>query len=425
MSDAPVSTRLLNANVARVALAGLAVIAVAVAVTVPHDDTPARGTAVVLVDSTTSTVAPSTTTTAPSLSGPLRTPTATQPLRAWAGGDSLAAGPTWALGELLRTTGVVAPHIEFHVGTGLVNQSFFPWTEHLADVVAEQRPEVMFFMSGANDNQPIEGHQPGSPEWLAAYRSRVGAVMDVAKPIGARLLWAGMPPMKDPAFSGRMGVVNDVLRSEAASRSWVTYVDLWPTFSTPGSPGTFQAKLPGIDGDLKTLRADDGVHMNVSGSRVVAREWMKALVPLVTLPTPADGTPVAPFADPTDDPAIPAEVQQACHLFTRDEIQFAFGGPVGPPTPLRPYCRWTVGDKAWVALWVFPGKTWDDVAKRFKSIKVVGAKGPTPGAFFATNKQLYFGVDGVGYSLQWQDSGTWDDEHRDELVALAGVLANR
>ena len=63
-----------------------------------------------------------TTTTAPETGGPLplRTPSAKAPLRLWIGGDSLAAGPSWATFEAAQATGVVKPLAEYQVGTGIV-----------------------------------------------------------------------------------------------------------------------------------------------------------------------------------------------------------------------------------------------------------------------------------------------------------------
>src|SRR5439155_12082713 len=107
-----------------------------------------------------------TTTPAPTTTAPRATPTAAAPLRLWVGGDSLAAGPSWAVFEAARATGVVKPLAEYQVGTGLVRNEFWDWPKHMDAVVRARDPQMSVFMVGANDDQPIEvdGTSYGPPD---------------------------------------------------------------------------------------------------------------------------------------------------------------------------------------------------------------------------------------------------------------------
>ena len=49
--------------------------------------------------------------------------------------------------------------------------------------------------------------------------------------------------MGDQQFSDRMGVLDDIYRTEAASRPWIRYLDSRPVLSAPGSWGSCQGSL--------------------------------------------------------------------------------------------------------------------------------------------------------------------------------------
>ena len=72
------------------------------------------------------------------------------------GGDSLAAGPSWAVFVDAAATGVIKPQAEYQVGTGLVRNEFWDWPKHMDAVVRARDPQVSIFMVGANDDQGID-----------------------------------------------------------------------------------------------------------------------------------------------------------------------------------------------------------------------------------------------------------------------------
>jgi hypothetical protein len=221
---------------------------------------------------------------------PLLTPTAARPLRVWVGGDSLAAGPSWAIFEAARSTGVIQPLAEYQVGTGLVRNEYWDWHRHLDGVVRARDPQVVVFMVGANDDQSLAldgtSYRPPAPEWVAEYRRRVGALMDLLGSDGRRVVWIGMPPMRDAAYSESMGLIGDIMSEEASTRPAVTYVDAFAMFSAPGAPGAYAQSITDESGELTDVRLDDGIHLNVAGSQYLARRVMEQLGTFVTLPPP-------------------------------------------------------------------------------------------------------------------------------------------
>ena len=216
------------------------------------------------------------------------TPTAAKPLRLWVGGDSLAAGPSWAVFEAARATGVVKPLAEYQVGTGLVRNEFWDWPKHMDAVVRARDPQVSVFMVGANDDQPIDvdGTSYGPPDahWVAEYRRRIRQVMNTLTAGGRHLVWIGMPPMQDPAYSQSMGLLDQIMQKEATKHRRVQYVDAWVMFSAAGAPGTYAASVPDENGTLVNMRLDDGIHLNVEGSQRVARAVLAEIGKVATLP---------------------------------------------------------------------------------------------------------------------------------------------
>lgn len=204
---------------------------------------------------------------------PKRTASDADPLRLWVGGDSLAGGPSWAIGDRLATTSNVRTYREFHVGTGLNRPDFFDWHRHLAAEVDAYRPEAMVLMFGGNDTQPFtvdgKGITIDDPQWAEIYRQRVAAVLDVTARDGRPVVWVGLPPMKDAKLSKGVARVNEIVAKEVAAHPGAVFVDVWAMFSAPGKPGVYTDSIADGSGKPRSVRLD-GIHLNTDGSRVLA-----------------------------------------------------------------------------------------------------------------------------------------------------------
>ena len=198
---------------------------------------------------------------------PAATPAA--PLRLWVGGDSITQTFGTSLQRIALGTGVFTPTLDFHVSTGLARPDYYNWPEHLVKDVLPTNPQILVIMFGANDgqNMTLDGKalERGSEPWLAEYRRRVAATMDLLKsPNNDRItIWAGALPMGPGSKVRGMDQLNYIYWTEALNRPWIQYFDSWPFFSD--ADFQFQGNLPNADGVSRGMRQKDNVHLSTVG----------------------------------------------------------------------------------------------------------------------------------------------------------------
>ena len=200
----------------------------------------------------------------------LPAPTPTSPMKIWVGGDSITQTFGTSFQRIAQSTGIFTPTLDYHVSTGLARPEYFNWPEHLVKDVLPADPKILVIMFGANDGQNFldangKVLERYSEPWLAEYRRRVAATMDLLKsPDNQRLtIWCGPPPMGPGTKTHGMDQLNYVYWSEAQSRPWIQYFDTWPFFTD--SNFVFAANLPNADGVVRGMRQKDNVHLSTVG----------------------------------------------------------------------------------------------------------------------------------------------------------------
>ncbi len=202
-----------------------------------------------------------------------RTPTAEEPLRMAAYGESVGGGALLGIKLLTADRDDIKVRRFVKVASGLTRPDFFDWPAFLReDMEKRKRPfEAVALMFGANDGQDTvaDGGQLdfGSGSWKAMYADRVGAVMDYYLEHGVqKVYWAGMPRMGAKGFNDRMELMNGIYESEAEKRApRVEYIDTWTAVDAPAK--TYQARY----------RQDDGVHLTVDGGIKAAAAVMASV----------------------------------------------------------------------------------------------------------------------------------------------------
>ena len=144
----------------------------------------------------------------------------------------------------------------------------------------KDHPDAVVVFIGANDGFPFpadDGRQIkccGVP-WATVYANRVRQMMNTYRQAGAaRVYWLTLPFPRDKDRQEVARVVNAAISVAAQPwRSQVRVLDAVPIF-TPG--GVYRDAMD-VDGKEKIVRESDGIHLNETGSGVLA----DALIPLV------------------------------------------------------------------------------------------------------------------------------------------------
>lgn len=196
-------------------------------------------------------------------------------------GDSLIAG---SLGTALRRTLEKTPGVRvteaFQTATGLSRPELFDWTGLFPALLERDRPEVVIASLGANDGQDIrEGGkllEVGSAAWKAAYSSRVLSAMQTLAGGGRRVLWLGLPTMRDPVLNARARQLNQLFTVAASRVRGVEVLEVQMLLSGPD--GRYATFISGADGAYLRVRMDDGVHYTPAGARSISRwviDWLR------------------------------------------------------------------------------------------------------------------------------------------------------
>ena len=209
----------------------------------------------------------------------VRAPSPAQPLRLWVAGDSLAIRFGESLSRRALDTGVIEPHIDARISTGLARPDYFDWPGELVKVSEQDDPDIVVMMFGSNDSQGIadpvgEVYGAHTQGWEHEYRRRVAATLDIVAEPDRLVVWVGLPPMRDGSFSERLAEIDRIYREEAAAHPGVVYVDTWQLFSDAG--GGYVAYID-EGGEVAQVREPDGVHLTRAGGDRLADAVMASI----------------------------------------------------------------------------------------------------------------------------------------------------
>lgn len=167
-----------------------------------------------------------------------------------------------------------------HIGTGISKTDLLDWGKLSVAQVKKESPDAVVVFLGANEGFPMPG--PGGRPvaccgagWAAVYATRVRRVMDAYRRRGiGRVYWLLLPAQRD---SERQRVARTVdaaiVAAAAAYRAQVRVLDLRPLLT----PEDRYSDTATVGGREQIVREPDGVHLNPTGSELVARRVLAAL----------------------------------------------------------------------------------------------------------------------------------------------------
>ena len=203
----------------------------------------------------------------------IRTPTPSDKLRVAVIGDSLSQGLGPAIERWVNPS-VVRVLSLGRQSTGLSREDYFNWESGMRQIVDEFRPDLVFVMLGSNDAQAqISANGSAIPvntwEWVHGYRERAQQLVHEATRAGTRVVWVGIPVVKERQRWGFYRNVNEIYRETASSDPNSTYVDTWNAFQ--GRDGGYSAFVRNERGQLIEARAGDGVHFTPAGYAMLGK----------------------------------------------------------------------------------------------------------------------------------------------------------
>ncbi len=206
-------------------------------------------------------------------------PTAADPLRVLVIGDSIGIDLGQPLVADLSATGVATATLDGRIDTGLARPDYFNWPVELGVDLANDRPQLVVVMMGANDPQSLVGPDGsigyGSPGWSTAYGRRVRTFIDEAKAAGAHVLWVGMPPMAQSNLNAGMQVLDSVVQAQVSADPGSTYLASTDVLSD--GHGNYTAYLPDSSGAEVNIRTPDGIHLSPSGGERLSQAVLASL----------------------------------------------------------------------------------------------------------------------------------------------------
>ena len=181
-------------------------------------------------------------------------------------GDFEADGIAWGLDQTYASEPKIAIVDDANTNSGLVRDDVYDWNAELPKLLNQEKPDIVVVALGANDRQNMKiGNTRAPPHtdpWEQAYTQRIKSLADTLKVYGRPFFWAGAPPMRQSASSRDMTYLNGFFDS-AVSEAGGTFVDIWNGFTDDN--GAYISSGPDVDGQLRALRAGDGINFTRAG----------------------------------------------------------------------------------------------------------------------------------------------------------------
>ncbi len=181
-------------------------------------------------------------------------------------GDSLGDGIWAGLYRVFREDANVEVIKRSHVSTGFARTDSFDWNANLDGILRAEPVHIAVVMVGANDVQAIfadrHWYKLGTEKWRKIYGDRIDAFIRKLKEAHAAVYWVGLPIMRSEQNNQTMQLMNEIFR-EKAFINGVKFIDTWNAFADEF--GRYSAYGPDLTGQVRRLRAEDGVHFTIPG----------------------------------------------------------------------------------------------------------------------------------------------------------------
>src|ERR1700730_2156842 len=213
--------------------------------------------------------------------------------------------------------------------------------------------------------------------WVELYSKKIEEMIGVMKSKGVPVLWVGLPAVRGARATADMLFLDSLYR-DAAGKAGITYVDVWDGFVDEA--GRFLQQGPDFEGQIRRLRAYDGVYFTRPGARKLAHYVEREITRLlaarsapIELPTePATPDANAVRGQPAPRPLAGPIVPLVASSVGTDQL---LGGPGSRPAAVDALAARTLVKGEPLAP---PAGRADDFAWPRREIGREQAKGETP-----------------------------------------------
>lgn len=162
--------------------------------------------------------------------------------------------------------------------TGLTVRRYFDWPTKIREEATKRDIKAVVIFLGPNDPWDITEDKKRyvfpSQEWEDKYRARVVEVLQFAADRKMRIVWIGLPAMKNDRVRRGAVIQNRVFREECM-RFGFDYLDTEEFLGRLDQP--FNKYIPDEKKGQVLVRADDGTHFTPYGLRLIAGRLLSIL----------------------------------------------------------------------------------------------------------------------------------------------------
>ena len=181
-------------------------------------------------------------------------------------GDSLANGISDGLERALVADGRIEIVRKTVYGASFSRSKASDLRAFVDKTLKTETIHIVVLMLGINERPSVsekgKRYSIGSPEWRAIYAKRVDAFLERLKKARVAIYWVGLPVMRSPKTNEKMQALNDIFRERAFLKG-VKFIDTWNRFVDEF--GRYSSYGADVAGQIRRLRAADGVHFTASG----------------------------------------------------------------------------------------------------------------------------------------------------------------
>ena len=201
-----------------------------------------------------------------------------QPRRILVLGDAAGGGLGAGLARVAEAQGEDEVSIRFNEESGLARPEVYDWPATVPKILESNSYDVIVVMLGANDRQVIrsgsERYAFDAPEWADLYKAQLDLLLDELAKSGARIVWVGPPPMRDPEYDAAVAAISLLQRERVEARG-LTFIDMRDALSGPG--GGFTDVGEDDTGTVTKLRGRDGISFFKAGNNLMGQIVLTAL----------------------------------------------------------------------------------------------------------------------------------------------------